>query len=564
MSVQVLEMFTRITEVKEQQGFSWETASHIVVVVPAIILLFLTIYRYYTATPLDKFFLEGVDKVWMQAGKIIEVVILIGSVLFIGNLIPFCAYNIIPGFGKSMYESVLGFAIIIFPTAFIASRINYDIGVWKNRRIEKSRLVSSLMSMLLVTVSLIVVYIFWGRYKIKTAIKIMAIKFAIDMILIKMQINKTENPYKNNTANNNFRLLATSCIVGILLCLIDIFVIAYMGDLNDFVPQIICLVGACVVLVIFIIFVILISKPCEVRENIEDNGKLSRNRIYGEFVEFLIFASIVVVFGPLLMREMGFHSLEIIENGVITPQYNISRFIQQIFEKIPTMLFVISLEEIVLLWIGFEIDWKKAGLKSEDKEMKLLDLNTGRNYYAYGVINGDIVYGEEKDYDKVKIPRFIPLSYIEGSEGTSQNYLLVHANMSPIECETKQVITKFKKRKGVLIDASNKRTFEREHPSMARSIPKLTNKGKMWCSIEKTRDRVSALFRSVDIDDIDKDQEILIYHKDNRKAEIAAWRCIIAGYKNVVFTKGAADWKWEHEDGFYSWELVDQTIDEDE
>jgi membrane protein len=564
MSVQVLEMFTRITEVKEQQGFSWETASHIVVVVPAIILLFLTIYRYYTATPLDKFFLEGVDKVWMQAGKIIEVVILIGSVLFIGNLIPFCAYNIIPGFGKSMYESVLGFAIIIFPTAFIASRINYDIGVWKNRRIEKSRLVSSLMSMLLVTVSLIVVYIFWGRYKIKTAIKIMAIKFAIDMILIKMQINKTENPYKNNTANNNFRLLATSCIVGILLCLIDIFVIAYMGDLNDFVPQIICLVGACVVLVIFIIFVILISKPCEVRENIEDNGKLSRNRIYGEFVEFLIFASIVVVFGPLLMREMGFHSLEIIENGVITPQYNISRFIQQIFEKIPTMLFVISLEEIVLLWIGFEIDWKKAGLKSEDKEMKLLDLNTGRNYYAYGVINGDIVYGEEKDYDKVKIPRFIPLSYIEGSEGTSQNYLLVHANMSPIECETKQVITKFKKRKGVLIDVSNKRTFEREHPSMARSIPKLTNKGKMWCSIEKTRDRVSALFRSVDIDDIDKDQEILIYHKDNRKAEIAAWRCIIAGYKNVVFTKGAADWKWEHEDGFYSWELVDQTIDEDE
>lgn len=238
MSVQVLEMFTRITEVKEQQGFSWETASHIVVVVPAIILLFLTIYRYYTATPLDKFFLEGVDKVWMQAGKIIEVVILIGSVLFIGNLIPFCAYNIIPGFGKSMYESVLGFAIIIFPTAFIASRINYDIGVWKNRRIEKSRLVSSLMSMLLVTVSLIVVYIFWGRYKIKTAIKIMAIKFAIDMILIKMQINKTENPCKNNTANNNFRLLATSCIVGILLCLIDIFVIAYMGDLNDFVPQI--------------------------------------------------------------------------------------------------------------------------------------------------------------------------------------------------------------------------------------------------------------------------------------------------------------------------------------
>jgi len=508
--------------------------------------------------------LEGVDKVWMQAGKIIEVVILIGSVLFIGNLIPFCAYNIIPGFGKSMYESVLGFAIIIFPTAFIASRIDYDIGVWKNRRIEKSRLVSSLMSMLLVTVSLIVVYIFWGRYKIKTAIKIMAIKFAIDMILIKMQINKTENPCKNNTANNNFRLLATSCIVGILLCLIDIFVIAYMGDLNDFVPQIICLVGACVVLVIFIIFVILISKPCEVRENIEDNGKLSRNRIYGEFVEFLIFASIVVVFGPLLMREMGFHSLEIIENGVITPQYNISRFIQQIFEKIPTMLFVISLEEIVLLWIGFEIDWKKAGLKSEDKEMKLLDLNTGRNYYAYGVINGDIVYGEEKDYDKVKIPRFIPLSYIEGSEGTSQNYLLVHANMSPIECETKQVITKFKKRKGVLIDVSNKRTFEREHPSMAKSISKLTDKGKIWCSIEKTRDRVSALFRRVDIDDIDKDQEILIYHKDDSKAEIAAWRCIIAGYKSVFFTKGAAHWEWKQEDGFYNCEWVDQIIDEDE
>lgn len=263
------------------------------------------------------------------------------------------------------------------------------------------------------------------------------IKFAIDMILIKIQINMTENSDKNNIANHNFRLLATSCIVGILLCLIDILVIANMRNRNDFVPQIICLVGACVVLVIFIIFVILISKPCEVRENIDDNGQLSRNKIYGEFVEFLIFASIVVAFGPLLMRELGFRS------GVITPRPNIREFIVQIFEKIPTILFVIFLETIVLLGIGFEVNWKKAGLKSEDKEMKLLDLNTGRNYYAYGVINGDIIYGEEKDYGKVKIPRFLPLSYIEGSEGTSENYILVNTNIAPRECETKQVITNF-------------------------------------------------------------------------------------------------------------------------
>ena len=46
MGMQILQMFTRITEVKEQQGFSWETLSQIVVVVPAIILFFMTIYRY--------------------------------------------------------------------------------------------------------------------------------------------------------------------------------------------------------------------------------------------------------------------------------------------------------------------------------------------------------------------------------------------------------------------------------------------------------------------------------------------------------------------------------------
>lgn len=88
MGMQILQMFTRITEVKEQQGFSWETLTQIVVVVPAIILFFMTIYRYYTATSLDKFFLEGADKVWMQVGKIIELVILIGSLLFVENLIP--------------------------------------------------------------------------------------------------------------------------------------------------------------------------------------------------------------------------------------------------------------------------------------------------------------------------------------------------------------------------------------------------------------------------------------------------------------------------------------------
>ena len=294
---------------------------------------------------------------------------------------------------------------------------------------------------------------------------------------------------------------------------------------------------------------------------------LSRNKKSRDLVEFLLFTIVVCVFGPFILRILGFNALEITRiqvDGTITPEYNIHGFVEQIFEKIPAILFVIFLEATLLVTSVLKVNLEELVLKSKNTKIKLVNLDTGIVYYAYGVINGDIIYGEEKDYGKVKIPRFLPLSYIDGSEGTSENYILVNANMAPRECETKQAFTKLTKRKGILIDVSNKRTFEREHPSMAKSIPKLTHKGKMWCSIEKTRERVSTLFRSVGIDDIDKDQEILIYHKDNSKAEIAAWRCIIAGYKNVVFAKGAAHWDWEQEDGFYSWNLVDQTIDEDE
>lgn len=566
MSMQILQMFTRITEVKEQQGFSWETLSHIVVVVPAMILFFMTIYRYYTATSLDKFFLEGADKVWMQAGKIIELVIVIGFALFVGTMLPFVVYNMFPGFEHSIYKIVMGFSIIIFPTAFIANRIEYDIGKSKTKESEKrkkSLLLLIIMSALMITAAAIAVDIFWIRYNNGAPMKMVFIKFAADMILLIIYMIGSDNSEKNHNANNAFITVIISSVIGILLYSIDIYSIAKSGDHKGFVPAIICLGLTCVVLIVFMILMSLTPLPCEGGEN----EVLSGNKKYRDLVEFLLFTIVVSVFGPFILKILGFHALEITRiqvDGTITPEYNIPGFIEQIFEKIPAILFVIFLEAMLLVTSVLKVNLEELGLKSKNTEIKLVDLETGIVYYAYGVINGDIIYGEEKNYGKVKIPRFLPLSYIEGSEGTSENYILVNINMAPIECETKQVLTKFTKRKGVLIDVSNKRTFEREHPSMAKSIPKLTHKGKMWCSIEKTRDRVSALFRSVDIDDIDKNQEILIYHKDNSKAEIAAWRCIIAGYKHVFFTKGAAHWDWEREDGFYSCELVDQTIDEDE
>lgn len=563
MSMQILHMFTRITEVKEQQGFSWETLSHIVVVVPAVILFFMTIYRYYTATSLDKFFLEGADKVWMQAGKIIELVIGIGFALFIGNILPFVVYNMIPDFRQSIYKIVMVFSIIIFPTAFIVNRIEYDTRKSKTKKSEKNLLLSIIMSAIMIAAAAIAVDIFLIRYNNRAPMKMVFIKFAADMILLIIYMIGPDNSEKNHNANNAFITAIISSVIGILLYSIDIYSIAKSGDHKGFVPEIICLGLTCVVLIVFMILMSLIPLPCEGGEN----EVLSRNKKYMDLVVFLLFAIVVSAFGTFIMRILGFHSLEITRiqvYGKTIVKYNIPGFREQIFEKIPTILFVIFLEATLLITSVLKMNLEELGLKSKNTEIKLFDLETGMVYYAYGVINGDILYGEEKDYSKVKIPRFLPLSYIDGSEGTSENYILVNANMAPIECETKQAFTKLTKRKGSLIDVSNKRTFEREHPSMAKSIPKLTNKGKMWCSIEKTRDRVSALFRSVDMDDIDKDQEILIYHKDNSKAEIAAWRCIIAGYKHVVFTKGAAHWNWEQEDGFYSWNLVDQTIDEDE
>ena len=259
MSMQILQMFARITEVKEQQGFSWETLSQIVVVVPAIILFFITIYRYYNATSLDKFFLEGADKVWMQAGKIIELVIVIGFDLFIVTILPFVIYNMNPDFLQSIYTVVMGFSIIIFPTAFIANRIEYDIGKSKTKKSEKrekSQLLSIIMSVSMIATAAIAVIIFCIRYNNGAPMKMVFIKFAADMIVLTIYIIGHINSDENYNANYTFVVLIISSIIGILLYSIDIYSIAKSGKLNDFVPEIICLVLTCVALIMFMILMV--------------------------------------------------------------------------------------------------------------------------------------------------------------------------------------------------------------------------------------------------------------------------------------------------------------------
>lgn len=200
--------------------------------------------------------------------------------------------------------------------------------------------------------------------------------------------------------------------------------------------------------------------------------------------------------------------------------------------------------------------------------MKLVDIRAAKLYYAYKVRDNQLLYGEKEVLKEQSVIRSIPMDSIyNGSK-----YFLINPNVKRNVILKKEDVNELIKNSGtdyILIDVSEERAFEREHINGAISIPELSEETKE----DSNRNNVGIIigidyYKNMLIEktgrNIELDCRIMIYCKNEIRAEMAAVRCMIAGYTNVYQTSGAAHWEWEQNDGFYHVDFADQIIDDDD
>lgn len=216
------------------------------------------------------------------------------------------------------------------------------------------------------------------------------------------------------------------------------------------------------------------------------------------------------------------------------------------------------IEAILIIIVGF--DFGKIGkyfykLLNKYPSIKLIDISGAKLYYAYKVRDNQLLYGEKEVFKEQSVIRSIPVDLIyKGSKyflinsEVKKNYILKKGDV-------KKLIENYET-DYTLIDVSEERVFEREHINGAISIPELSeetkedsneNKGGVIIGIDYYKNMlIKKTGRNIELD-----CRIIIYCKNEIRAEIATVRCMIAGYTNVFQTSGAANWEWEQEDGFY-------------
>ena len=229
-----------------------------------------------------------------------------------------------------------------------------------------------------------------------------------------------------------------------------------------------------------------------------------------------------------------------------------------------------TIEAVFIIIVGF--DFEKLvkyfyKLLNKYPSIKLIDISGAKLYYAYKVRDNQLLYGEKEVFKEQSVIRSIPVDLIyKGSKyflinsEVKKNYILKKGDVNKLveNSETDHI----------LIDASEERVFEREHINGAISIPELSEETKEDSDGNNCGNIGIDYYKKMLIErigrNIELDCRILIYCKNENRAEIAALRCMIAGYTNVFQTRGAARWEWEQKDGFYHVDFADQIIDDDE
>ena len=311
-------------------------------------------------------------------------------------------------------------------------------------------------------------------------------------------------------------------------------------------------------------------------------AKLKHNRlIYGTFeiMKAIIFLICIVVVFPYIVKRLALNELFLdyvkidypdkVSELILYSLKQLMGFTLILTQKWSELLFIGTIECILMQGFNSEgIGGYLSRISTQCSPMKLVDIRAAKLYYAYKVRDNQLLYGEKEVLKEQSVIRSIPMDSIyNGSK-----YFLINPNVKRNVILKKEDVNELIKNSGtdyILIDVSEERAFEREHINGAISIPELSEETKE----DSNRNNVGIIigidyYKNMLIEktgrNIELDCRIMIYCKNEIRAEMAAVRCMIAGYTNVYQTSGAAHWEWEQNDGFYHVDFADQIIDDDD
>ena len=532
-------------------GSFWETAANFATAITAFVAFLTVLYRYKSYTPSEKLFMEGADRVLFQVGTIVEHIgekFLCMLLLNAVGLFMFLQFGIEFRTHQSVFKFTVLFLLLLSLTFSFYKR-NSDSCFWDKFAgflVEASG--NSWFAKCLITIFVIVLsfifelfllVVFLARIINKSSVTFVLIIIMIDFLL---GVIYAVNKIFNEKIKWEWMFFGSS-IMGLIVCFVDMIYMSVWAK-----PSWNCMIR----LVFFVIYIaasiwmIMVWRKAR-RQN-------SHQTSDGEHIERLLYVLIIgCVIVPFIFRKQWINESLFSKIMEITRKHESMRCkIQEGYTKIPLIypfdlrainkVIDFKVNRIVLLTPILEVlfaFWAAGGVRAlEDKigrqivAMRLVYLRTGKPWFAYRVYDGQLVYGDDREYKNQSSSHFISLDDVYNGK-----YALTDADIEPQEFYRDGIMVKERVERNIdyVIDVNTKEARRNKgysfiHPSLFNDA--LGEIGDMSISLIKSR---------VSTKQIDKNSGILVYCEEEERSQVAAWRLIAMGYKSVYIYKVGKD-----------------------
>lgn len=520
-------------------GSFWETAANFATVMGAIIAVVMAWCRYKFSTPLEKLFMEGADRVLIQLGAIVNyigIVILWMAIMNAGGLLisSLLSSNMLneklkemtKADGADIYSSIFAmlgllFLLIWTQTFRLKSDSNdYHMDKKTMRLAEKSETAgfNDLIKIGIITgeiaTIIVLIFIIWSRIINRAAIVFIPIKITLDLVsdvICRIRYRWIWKLIGEYT-------FAGSSTIGILVCVSDfayLFCLCFVGKIQDNFLGNLATIIFCSSAFTFL----------RMKENeLKDSNSESFSQFKVEYTSlFLLYIGMLMV--PYSLRYNGIDMSNIMACIMGKSSLSLNMNIKMI----------LLVEMVVILLSLGGIKSIKTSVNIQEVTLRLVNLSTGKSYFAYRVCDGQLLYGEDREYRNQSSSHFIPMADIYAGK-----YTLIDANIELKElcideAEAKRRVKIFE------IDVSTiEARRDKGHNSIEGSLSDDSLGESGGVNISLIEDRLQN-------NQIDKESEILVYCEEEQRLQMAAWRLIAMGYKSVYICKArkCCRWSWD-------------------
>lgn len=511
-----------------EQGFSWETAANFVSVMGALVAFLTAWYRYKSSTPLEKLFMEGADRVLFQIGSIVEylgiVILWVAAMnacglwissLPLSNMLNKKLTEILKADGSDIYSHIFAMLGLLFLLVWMQTFISKSDSNEKSEASNRNDIIKNIFINAVEILTIVVlIYIIHDRCKNKQPIVFVVVKIILDLVFDVLRHIRYRWVWKLI----GIYTFANSSIIGIFMCFSDIvYYCLYVDKGPDNFPF-----NPALFIPHLIVFAYFRAKANELKN--------SNSTSFSEFKIGYIATSLVVfgvVLVPYSLKHNGLDIFNIMDCIMGKNKSSLSVNMN--------ILMILLVEMVVMLQSLGGMRAIKTSVNFQAVALRLVNLSTGKPWFAYRVYDGQLVYGDDREYKNQSSSHFISLDDVYNGK-----YALTDADIEPQEFYRDGIMVKGRVERNIdyVIDVSTKEARRNKgysfiHPSLFNDA--LGEIGDMSISLIKSR---------VSTKQIDKNSRILVYCEEEKRLQVAAWRLIAMGYKSVYICKAGKDCRW--------------------